>query len=71
MASPEEDLVLDDDLDPERRDLEASPADAVEQATPAAPADRHQQPGEPPRRLEVSEYDAVEQTRVVDVADDY
>jgi hypothetical protein len=74
MTQPDDDLLAVDDriderLDPENRDIEAPEADAVEQATPANPAD---QPA-PTGRLttEASEYDALEQERIVDLDDDY
>jgi hypothetical protein len=68
MTMPDEDIAPGDHLDPEERDLEAPDADAVEQATPANPADA---PTEVHRGLEVDEYDALEQARVVDLDDDY
>lgn len=68
MAHPDEDFALQDHLAPEERDPEAPPEDAVEQATVADPAD-----GEPEvhRGLEVGEWDAIEQARVVELDDDY
>ena len=39
MIQPDEDLIPGDHLGPEERDPEAPAADAVEQATPANPAD--------------------------------
>jgi hypothetical protein len=68
MTLPGEDFVQDDHLEPDRRDPEAPSEDAVEQATPANPAD---QATEVQRGLEVSEYDAVEQAHVVDFDEDY
>ena len=68
MTMPDEESPLGPHLDPEERDLEAPDADAVEQATPANPAD---DPAEVHRGLEVNEYDAVEQARVVELDDDY
>ena len=68
MTMPDEDQVPRDYLDPDERDLEAPPEDALEQATPAEP-DR--QPESPPRiELEVPEWDALEQARVVPLDDD-
>jgi hypothetical protein len=68
LAAVAEDLTPNDHLDPAERDIEAPEADAVEQATPvdpsAAPVDVR--PG-----LEVNEYDAIEQSRVVELDDDY
>ncbi len=55
-------------LDPDERDIEAPTADAAEQATFADPALEEL---EPTLRLEVSDWDAVEQARVVDLDDDY
>ncbi len=63
-----DELVPSDHFDPAKRDVEAPPEDAAEQATPADPT---LQPVEVHRGLEVSEYDAVEQARVVDLDDDY
>jgi hypothetical protein len=68
MTMPDEELTPGPHLDPQERDLEAPDADAVEQATPANPID---EPAEVHRGLEVSEYDAVEQARVVEFEDDY
>ncbi len=65
MTEPEE---WEDSFDPAERDLEAPPEDALEQATPANPADR---PSEVRRGLEVDEWDAIEQARVVDLDEDY
>ena len=74
MTEPDDELLtlderLDQQLDPNTRDIEAPAADAAEQAMPANPAD---EPG--PTRgatFEVNEYDALEQGRVVDLDDDY
>ena len=63
----DEDLVPDDYLDPERRDPEAPPEDALEQATPAEP-ELHEEPSR--IDLEVPEWDALEQARVVPIDDD-
>jgi hypothetical protein len=73
MTEPEyvdQDASLDQDtgIDPAERDPEAPDADAVEQATPANPAD---EPEEVRRGLEVDEWDALEQARVVDLDEDY
>ncbi len=74
MTEPDDELLtldesLDRQLDPDTRDIEASAADAAEQAMPANPVD------EPPpthgRAFEVNEYDALEQERVVELDDDY
>ncbi|SCL16524.1 hypothetical protein GA0070624_1038 [Micromonospora rhizosphaerae] len=66
MGQPDEDFAPSDHLAPEERDLEAEPADAVEQALVAAPGDGD---FEPQRGFEVDDWDAVEQARVV-VADE-
>ncbi|MBO0870410.1 MAG: hypothetical protein J2P15_17790 [Micromonosporaceae bacterium] len=67
--SADEDFVdTSDHLDPDERDIEAPEADAAEQALPADPV---QQPVEVQRGLEVGEWDAVEQARVVDLDEDY
>ena len=72
MTQPDEDSVALDDplteLDPERRDIEAPPADAQEQATPADPAQERPAPHVP---FEADEWDAIEQSRVVELDDDY
>ncbi|WP_213454781.1 hypothetical protein [Rhizomonospora bruguierae] len=68
MAQPEEDVILTDHLSPDERDPEAPAADAVEQATVADPADGTE---EVHRGLEVDDWDAVEQARVVSFEDDY
>ena len=68
MAQPDEDVVLTDHLHPDERDPEAPAADAVEQATVADPADGD---GEVHPGLEVNDWDAVEQARVVSFDDDY
>jgi hypothetical protein len=67
MTEPE---YIDHDvsLDAAERNPAAPDADAVEQATPANPAD---QPDEVRRGLEVDDWDALEQARVVDLDDDY
>jgi hypothetical protein len=68
MTEPDEDFALGDHLAPEERDIEAPAADAVEQAAVANPADGE---SEVHRGLEVDEWDALEQARVVDLDDDY
>ncbi|MER7587022.1 hypothetical protein ABTW72_05740 [Micromonospora sp. NPDC127501] len=62
MGQPDEDFTPGDHLAPDERDPEADPADAVEQATVAGPADAD---SEPHRGLEVDDWDAMEQARVV------
>ena len=68
MTRPDEDLSPSAHLGPEDRDPEAPEVDAVEQATPANPADAEP---EVHRGLEVGEWDAVEQAQVVVLDDDY
>jgi hypothetical protein len=73
MTQPDEELVLGDDLDPDQldpdeRDLEAPAADAFEQVLPANPAQLRVRPHVP---FEADEYDAIEQTKVVDLEDEY
>ncbi|HKS98792.1 MAG TPA: hypothetical protein VJT31_04605 [Rugosimonospora sp.] len=69
MAEPQERFIDPGaHLTPDERDPEAPTADAVEQAIPADPAE---QPAEFSRGLEVGEWDAVEQSRVVELDDDY
>ena len=68
-ARSDEDFVdTSDHLDPDERDIEAPEADAAEQALTADPAE---QPVEIHHGLEVGEYDAVEQARVVNLDEDY
>ncbi|MEW2377038.1 hypothetical protein ACLQ22_12620 [Micromonospora sp. DT178] len=62
MGQPEEDFAPSDHLSPEERDMEAEPADAVEQAAAIDPGDADT---EPRRGLEVDDWDAMEQARVV------
>ncbi|MFC0507369.1 hypothetical protein [Micromonospora costi] len=62
MGQPDEDFAPSDHLNPEERDLEAEPADAVEQAVAVDPTDGEP---EPHRGLEVDDWDAMEQARVV------
>ncbi|GAA4566242.1 hypothetical protein GCM10023176_16000 [Micromonospora coerulea] len=62
MGQPDEDFAPSDHLAPEERDLEAEPADAVEQATSTDPGDGET---EPHRGFEVDDWDAMEQARVV------
>jgi hypothetical protein len=69
MAQPDEEFPASlDHLDPDERDIEAPDADAVEQAMPANPAEV---PVPVRRGLEVDEWDAIEQARVVDLDEDY
>jgi hypothetical protein len=56
-------------LDPAERDIEAPDADAFEQSISADPFE--EPPPEPSRGLEVNEWDALEQSHVVDLDDDY
>jgi hypothetical protein len=59
-------------LDPDEKDIEAPDADALDQRIPADPKEAAQQlPPEPSRSLEVNDWDALEQARVVDLDDDY
>ncbi|MEV4627409.1 hypothetical protein AB0J90_14070 [Micromonospora sp. NPDC049523] len=81
MTQPDDDFVLGeefapgDHLDPEERDPEAPADDAVEQASSADPTDD----GPPsatdseqlPRGIEVDEWDALEQARIIGPEDDY
>jgi hypothetical protein len=62
--------VIDPDtrLRPDERDPEAPDADLAEQATLADPAQR---PSAVNRGPEVDEWDAIEQSRVVELDDDY
>ncbi|GGM43417.1 hypothetical protein GCM10011608_30120 [Micromonospora sonchi] len=67
MGQPEEDFAPGDHLSPEERDLEAEPADAVEQARVV---DATEVEDEPSRGLEVADWDAMEQARVVAADED-
>ncbi|GGO06236.1 hypothetical protein [Micromonospora parathelypteridis] len=67
MGQPDEEFTPGDHLAPDERDPEADPADAVEQAAVASPADTD---SEPHRGLEVDDWDAMEQARVVSVDED-
>jgi hypothetical protein len=59
-------------LDPDERDIEAPDADAMDQRIPADPRETARQlPPEPSRSLEVNDWDALEQAKVVDLDDDY
>lgn len=75
MTRPDEDLVLGEHLEPDERDIEAPTADAAEQATSVEPgrAERGDTGwrGEPSRSLEAGEWDAFEQSVVVDFDDEY
>lgn len=65
--APDEDFAPEAHLDPDERDLEAPPEDAVEQATLVDPA---QERIGVHRGFEVDEWDAMEQARVVAIDDD-
>ncbi|MFV2086225.1 hypothetical protein [Micromonospora sp. LOL_021] len=67
MTYPDEDIAPGDHLAPEERDPEAPADDAFEQSVVANPVE--QQP-EVHRGLEVDDWDAVEQSRIVDLDDD-
>jgi hypothetical protein len=60
MTRPDEDLAPGD--------IEAPIEDAAEQSKPAKPVE---EPAEVHRGLEVGEWDAVEQSIVIDMEDDY
>ncbi len=69
MAQPDEEFIDPEArLAPDERDLEAPDADTVEQATPADPAEA---PARVNRGFEVGEWDALEQSRIVEIDDDY
>ncbi|MFV2102522.1 hypothetical protein [Micromonospora sp. LOL_024] len=67
MGQPDEDFAPGDHLSPEERDPEAEPADAVEQAAVVNPTGLD---AEPHRGLEVDDWDAMEQARVVSADED-
>jgi hypothetical protein len=77
MTDPDiadQDTLPDQDtlFDPDEKDIEAPDADALDQRIPADPKEAAQQrPPEPSRRLEVNDWDALEQAKVVDLDDDY
>ena len=68
MTMPDDDPVARDHLEPDERDLEAAPGDVAEQARAADPTEN----GEPVVHLgdDVSEWDAVEQARIVELEDE-
>jgi hypothetical protein len=71
MTQPDEDFLVQEGefgeiVEPEVRDLEAPPEDAVEQAIPADPAE---QPEIPRVSFEANEADAVEQATLAMVGD--
>jgi hypothetical protein len=68
MSQPEEEFAPSAHLAPEERDPEAPADDAVEQAIVADPA--RDEP-DVRRGLEVGDWDAMEQARVVDMDEDY
>ncbi len=68
MTMPDEDWMPDEYLEPEQRDPEASPEDVLEQATPADPTQALPQRSDD---LEVNEWDALEQAKVVELDDEY
>lgn len=72
MAQPGEEFAPGDHLTPDERDLEAPPADAQEQATVADPSAEDPIEGRPSvyRNLEVDDWDAIEQARIVSMEDD-
>jgi hypothetical protein len=60
-------------VDPDERDLEAPAADAVEQSVSVDPAEAETagQPAEVVRSFEVGEWDALEQSIVINIDDEY
>ena len=69
MTEPDESLIDPGArLEAGERDRQAPDADVVEQTIPADPAEQH---AEVPRGIEVNDWDAIEQARVVDLEDDY
>lgn len=67
MGQPDEEFTPTDHLTPDERDPEAPAADAVEQAMVVDPGDGET---EPHRGLEVGDWDAMEQARVVATDED-
>jgi hypothetical protein len=70
MTTPEyldpDELIMDNEMD--ELDIEAPVEDAMEQATPVGPLNSRVAFS---RSIEVDEYDALEQSREVDLDDDY
>jgi hypothetical protein len=74
MARPDEELAPGDPAgrpDPDERDLEAPPEDAAEQAMSVSPEVEAAPVTSPSRSFEVGEWDAMEQSIVIDLEDDY
>ncbi|GAB3819117.1 hypothetical protein [Micromonospora zhanjiangensis] len=69
MSQPGEDFQPGDHLTPDERDPEAPADDAQEQATLADP--NSDGDADPHRGLEVDDWDAMEQARVVGLEDEY
>ncbi len=69
MTVPDDDRVPGDHLEPEVRDPEAPPEDVAEQETPADPAEEADEPVQVGN--EASEWDAIEQARIVELDEDY
>lgn len=68
MTEPGEDFTASDSaLDPKARDLEAPTEDLMEQVTPVRPGDTPYLSRTP---FEADEYDALEQSRIVDYDDE-
>lgn len=68
MSQPDEEFTPGAHLGPDERDPEAPPVDAFEQSMVADPAADEPVPH---RGLEVGDWDALEQARIVDLDDDY
>jgi hypothetical protein len=64
-----DDLTPEEHLEPEFRDPEAPPEDVAEQSTPADPTEEREEPVHVDH--EASEWDAIEQARIVELDDDY
>lgn len=73
MTRPDEDVAPGDHLEPDERDIEAPTTDAAEQADPVQAEDGggSWRGVEPSRELEVGEWDAMEQSVIVDLDDEY
>jgi hypothetical protein len=68
MSVPD-DRLAEDHLEPEERDPEASPEDVAEQVIVADPDEEDDEPVHVDH--EASEWDSIEQARVVHLEDDY
>lgn len=74
MTRPDEELAPEEGveyLESDERDIEAPTADAAEQSVSAHPAEGASEPAPVRRGFDVGEWDALEQSIVVNLDDDY